>query len=148
MRKLFTLMALVALAACDSATGSDRGAREAPGGGEARAPEAPSLSGGSGHRAAIPSVRRRAFSSGSGLYAARAVATDGGEVTLEIRSSTSAGFSALTSGTLEETDTGTGEVDHDFAVTAGTRYLIIAYPSSGGGATLDATHASFIEIDP
>jgi hypothetical protein len=145
MRKTITLMAIVALAACDSATGSDRQAQNTRAA-EVKAPEHASFSGGSSHRAAIPSVRRRAFSSGSGLYAARAVATDGGEVTLEIRSSTSAGFSSLTSGTLEETDTGTGEADHDFAVTAGTRYLIIAYPSSGG--VVDAAHASFIEIDP
>lgn len=42
--------------------------------------------------------------------------------------------------------TGTGEANHDFAVIAGTRYLIIAYPSSGG--VVDATHASFIEVEP
>jgi hypothetical protein len=144
MRKMITLMAVVALAACDSATASNREA-QAGRAAEAKAPEGASFSGGSSHRAAIPSVRRRAFSSGSGLYAARAVSTDGGEVTLEIRSSTSAGFSSLTSGNLEETATGTGEANHDFAVTAGTRYLIIAYPSSGG--VVDATHASFIEVD-
>lgn len=145
MRKMITLMAVLALAACDSATASNREAK-AGRAAQVHAPEGASLSGGSSHRAAIASARRRAFSSGSGLYAARAVVTDGGEVTLEIRSSTSAGFSSLTSGTLEETTTGTGEADHDFAVTAGSRYLIIAYPSSGG--VVDAAHASYLEVVP
>ena len=146
MRKLITLVALVALAACDSATGSDRGTREAPGGGEARAPEAPSLSGGASHRAVIVSVRRKVAGT-PGLYSARAVAVDGGEVTLEIRASTTA-FLNLTSGTFQASDTGTGEANQDFQTAAGTRYLIIAYPSSGGGSTLDATHASFTEAVP
>jgi hypothetical protein len=146
MRKMITLIALAALAACDSATASDREARGAKGGGEAKAPEAASFSGGGSHRSAIVSVRQRVAGTPA-LYTARAVATDGGEVTLEIRSS-SGGFSALTSGTFEDTDTGTGEANQDFQTNAGTRYLIIAYPSSGGGGTLDATHASFIEIEP
>jgi hypothetical protein len=146
MRKMITFVALVALAACDSATGADREARGTSQGGEARAPGAASFSGGSAHRSAIVSVRRR-VSGTPGLYTARAVATDGGEVTVEIRSST-LGFSSLTSGTFEDTDTGTGEANQDFQTAAGTRYLIIAYPSSGGGAMLDATHASFTEAVP
>ncbi|WP_420125317.1 hypothetical protein [Longimicrobium sp.] len=146
MRKMITLMALVALAACDSATASNQNTARSKDSGEARAPEAASLSGGASHRAAIVSVRKRVAGTPA-LYTARAVSTDGGEVTVEIRSS-SGGFSALTSGTFEDTDTGTGEANQDFQTTAGTRYLIIAYPSSGGGATLDATHASFIEIEP
>jgi hypothetical protein len=144
MRKMITLMALAALAACDSATATDRGARDSRAT-EAKAPTGASLSGGASHRAAIPSVRRRTGGSPA-IFAARAVSTDGGEVTLEIRSSTSSGFSALTSGTLEETATGTGEANHDFSYTSGNRYLIIAYPSSGG--VVDATHASWIEAVP
>jgi hypothetical protein len=146
MRKMITLMALVALAACDSATGADREPRSPSQGGEARAPGAASFSGGSAHRAAIVSVRKR-IAGTPALYTARAVSTDGGEVTLEIRSS-SGGFSSLTSGNFEDLEIGTGEANQDFQTTAGTRYLIIAYPSSGGGGTLDATHASFIEIEP
>lgn len=145
MKRMITLMAVVALAACDSATGSDREARGTSGA-EARAPAGASFSGGASHRAAIASVRLR-VSGTPALYTARAVSTDGGEVTVEIRSS-AGGFSSLTSGSFEDSDTGTGEANQDFQVTAGTRYLIIAYPSSGGGATLDATHASFVEIEP
>ena len=144
MRKMITLMAVVALAACDSATGSDRQAQNTRAA-EVKAPEHASFSGGGSHRTAVVSVRRRAGGS-TPLSTARAVVADGGEVTLEIRSSTSAGFSLLTSGTLEETDAGTGEANHDFTVTPGNRYLIIAYPSASG--VLDSNHASFIEITP
>lgn len=145
MRKMLTFVAVVALAACDSATASNREVENGRGA-QAQAPAGASFSGGASHRAAIASVRLRVAGTPA-LYTARAVSTDGGEVTVEIRSSTG-GFSALTSGTFEDTDTGTGEANQDFQATAGTRYLIIAYPSSGGGATLDATHASFIEIEP
>lgn len=147
MRKMIAFMAFVALTACDSATGSDRAA-QGSGAAESRAPAAgPSFSGGASHRAAIASARSRVYSSTLSLYTARALVVDGGEVTLEIRSST-IGFSGLTSGTLEAVITGTGEVNKDFQTSAGTRYLVVAYPSSGGGGTLDATHASFVEVVP
>lgn len=146
MRKMITMLALVALAACDSATASDRNTARGKESGEAKAPEVASLSGGSAHRAVIVSVRRKVAGT-PGLYSARAVAVDGGEVTVEIRSSTTA-FLNLTSGTFEASDTGTGEANQDFQTAAGTRYLVIAYPSSGGGATLDATHASFTDAVP
>jgi hypothetical protein len=145
MKKMFTLMAILAVAACDSATGSDRGSarnEEQPRAQETTA----SLSGGAGHRATIVSVRRKVAGT-PGLYEARALAVDGGEVTLEIRSSTTA-FLNLSSGTLETQDVGTGEVNQQFQSAAGTRYLIIAYPSSGGGGTLDATHAAYTEALP
>lgn len=144
MRKMITFMAILALAACDSATGSDRAVQDsrAP---EAKAPTAgPSLSGGTSHRAAIASVRARVVSS-PGLYTARALVVDGGEVTVEIRSSTG-GFSTLSSGTFVSSNVGTGEVDEDFQTTPGTRYLIVAYPSVNG--VVDAAHASFVEALP
>jgi hypothetical protein len=146
MRKMITLMALVALAACDSATGSDREARSSNRGGEAKAPEAASLSGGAGHRAVIVSVRRKVAGT-PGLYEARALAVDGGEVTVEVRSSATA-FLNLTSGTFESEDTGTGEANLQWQTAAGVRYMVIAYPSSGGGATRDATHAHYLEAVP
>jgi hypothetical protein len=146
MKRITTLIALVALAACDSATALDRNAARGKATGEARAPEAASFSGGASHRAVIVSVRRKVAGT-PGLYSARAVAVDGGEVTLEIRSSTTA-FLNLTSGTFQAQDIGTGEANQDFQTAAATRYLIIAYPSSGGGNVLDATHASFIEAVP
>jgi hypothetical protein len=143
MKKMLSLMAILAVAACDSATASDRGnARNAAQPQETTA----SLSGGAGHRAVIVSVRRKVAGT-PGLYSARAVAVDGGEVTVEIRASTTA-FLHLTSGTFQASDTGTGEADQDFQTAAGTRYLIIAYPSSGGGSTLDAAHAAFTEAVP
>ena len=145
MRKLITLMAVVALAACDSATASNREA-QLDRAAEAKAPEGASFSGGASHRAVVVSVRRKVAGT-PGLYSARAVAVDGGEVTLEIRASTTA-FLHLTSGTFQASDTGTGEANQDFQSAAGTRYLIIAYPSSGGGGTLDATHAHYIEVVP
>lgn len=145
MRKMITFVAVVALAACDSATGSDRAAPGGGGAAEARAPAAgPSFSGGSNHRAAIASVRARVIGTPS-LYTARALVVDGAEVTVEIRSSTG-GFNGLTSGTFEASNVGTGEVNQDFQVTAGRRYLVIAYPSVAG--VVDATHASFIEAVP
>lgn len=145
MKKMFTLMAILAVAACDSATASDRGG--AQNNEQPRAQETTvSLSGGASHRATIVSVRRKVAGT-PGLYEARALAVDGGEVTLEVRSSTTA-FLNLTSGTLEAQNVGTGEVNQQFQSAAGTRYLIIAYPSSGGGATLDATHAAFTEAVP
>jgi hypothetical protein len=144
-RMMITIAALVALASCDSATGSDRGAQSA-GAPETREPTEASFSGGAAHRAAIASVRKR-LGTTSALYEARALAVDGGEVTLEVRSSAT-GFSSLTSGTLETVSTGTGEVNEQFQVSAGTRYLVVAYPSSGGGATLDAAHAHYIEAVP
>lgn len=143
MKRIIPLIAFVALAACDSATGSDRAAREA-GSAEARTPTTASFSGGSNHRAAIASVRQRVGGSPA-LYTARAVVVDGGEVTLEVRSSTG-GFSNLTSGTLVGDDVATGEANLDFQVNSGTRYLVIAYPSVNG--VVDATHASFIEAVP
>jgi len=142
MKRIFTIVALVALAACDSATGSDRGARDS--GTEVKAPAGPSLSGGASHRAVIASVRKR-ISGTPALYEARGLAVDGGEVTLEVRSSTT-GFNALTSGTLVANDTWTGETDVTFSVSAGTRYLVVAYPSTNG--TVDATHAHYIEALP
>src|SRR5215213_8288475 len=96
MKRIITIVALAALVACDSATGSDRGARDS--GTEVRAPAGPSLSGGASHRAVIASVRKRVAGTPA-LYEARGLAVDGGEVTLEVRSSTT-GFNALTSGTL------------------------------------------------
>jgi hypothetical protein len=143
MRKMITLMAVVALAACDSATASNREA-QAGRAAEAKAPEGASFSGGSSHRAVVVSVRRRVAGT-PGLYEARAVAVDGGEVTLEVRSSTT-GFLNLTSGTFEAQDIGTGEANQGFQTAAGTRYLIIGYPSVGG--IVDASHASFIEAVP
>lgn len=145
MRKMIAFVALVALAACDSATASDRQAQDTCAA-EAKAPEAASLSGGAGHRAAIVSVRKRVAGSPA-LYEARALAVDGGEVTVEIRSSTT-GFNSLASGTLVFSNTGTGEVNQAFQANAGTRYLVIAYPSSGGGSTLDATHAAYADAVP
>lgn len=145
MKRILTIFALAALVACDSATGSDRGARDS-GGTEVKAPTTASLSGGASHRAAIASVRKR-IAGTPALYEARALVVDGGEVTIEVRSSTT-GFSSLTSGTLEQIGTATGEVTKQFQVNAGTRYLVVAYPSSGGGATLDAVHAAFIEAVP
>ena len=145
MKKMFALMAILAVAACDSATASDRGAAQ-----NAQQPRVQetgaSLSGGAGHRAAIVSVRKRVVGTPS-LYEARALAVDGGEVTLEIRSSATA-FNTLTSGTLVFSSTGTGEANTSFQFTAGTRYLVIAYPSSGGGSTLDATHAHYLDVVP
>jgi hypothetical protein len=146
MKKMFAMMAILAVAACDSATAADRNAARGKETGEATAPEVASFSGGASHRAVIVSVRRRVAGT-PGLYEARAVAVDGGEVTLEIRSSTT-GFLNLTSGTWQGQDTGTGEANQAFQSAAGTRYLIVGYPSSGGGTTLDATHASFIEAVP
>lgn len=143
MRKLITLMAIVALAACDSATASNREA-QAGRAAEAKAPDGASFSGGAAHRAIIVSVRRKVAGT-SGLYSARAVAVDGGEVTLEIRASTTA-FLHLTSGTFQVSTIGTGEANQDFQTAAGTRYLIIGYPSSGG--VVDVAHASFIEAVP
>ncbi len=143
MRKTITFMALLALVACDSATGSDREAR-AERAAEAKAPTTASFSGGASHRTAVASVRARVIGTPS-LYTARALVADGNEVTVEIRSST-IGFSNLTSGTLEISNTGTGEVNQDFQVTAGRRYLVVAYPSVGG--VVDATHAHFIEAVP
>lgn len=145
MKKMFAMMAILAVAACDSATASDRGgAQNAQ---QPRAQEATaSLSGGAAHRAAIVSVRKRVTGTPS-LYEARALAVDGGEVTLEIRSSATA-FNALTSGTLVFSSTGTGEANSAFQFTAGTRYLVIAYPSSGGGTTLDAAHAHYLDVVP
>lgn len=144
MKRMITLMAILSVAACDSATATDRQARQNE---QPRAQETgASLSGGSSHRATIVSVRRKVAGT-PGLYEARALAVDGGEVTLEIRSSTTA-FLNLSSGTLQAQDVGTGEVDQQFQSAAGTRYLIIAYPSSGGGNTLDATHAAYIEALP
>ena len=145
MKRIFTLMAILAVAACDSATASDRaGAQTAE---QPRAQETTaSLSGGASHRAAIVSVRKRVAGTPS-LYEARAVAVDGGEVTLEIRSSAT-GFNTLTSGSLVFSSTGTGEANQAFQFTAGTRYLVIAYPSSGGGTTLDATHADYADAVP
>lgn len=145
MKRIFTIVALVAIAACDSATGSDRGARDG-GTSEVKAPTTASFSGGASHRAAIASVRRR-IGGTPPLYEARALVVDGGEVTIEVRSSTT-GFNSLSSGTLENTATGTGEANTQFQMTAGTRYLVVAYPSSGGGATLDATHAAYLEAVP
>jgi hypothetical protein len=146
MRKIFTLMAVVALAACDSATGADRAARETPGRGEARAPEVAHHSGGAAHRAVIVSVRRKVNGT-PGLYEARALAVDGGEVTLEVRSNT-VPFLNLSSGTFESEDVGTGEANLQWQTASGKRYLVIAYPSSGGGATRDATHAHYLEPVP
>ncbi|HEY0016551.1 MAG TPA: hypothetical protein VGC13_09545 [Longimicrobium sp.] len=143
MKKMFTLAAILALAACDSATASDRAGAQ-----NARQPRAQettaSLSGGASHRAVIVSVRKRVAGS-PGLYEARALAVDGGEVTVEIRSSTTA-FNNLTSGTFEVSDTDIGEVNQAFQTTAGTRYLIVAYPSSGG--VVDAAHAAYTEAVP
>jgi hypothetical protein len=144
MKKMITLMAILAVAACDSATASDRAGQTAE---QPRAQATtPSLSGGADHRAAIVSVRKRVPGS-PGLYEARALVVDGGEVTLEIRSSAT-GFNSLTSGTLVMSNTGTGEVNQAFQTAAGTRYLVIAYPSSSGGATLDAAHAHYLEAVP
>lgn len=146
MRKTITFMAVLALVACDSATGSDREAR-AGRAAEAQAPAGAtgaSLSGGASHRAVIASARARVVGTPS-LYTARALAVDGGEVTLEVRSST-IGFNNLTSGTLVASDTWTGETNQDFQATAGTRYLIIAYPSANG--VVDAAHAHFFEVRP
>ncbi|HYR11349.1 MAG TPA: hypothetical protein VEQ60_26445 [Longimicrobium sp.] len=146
MKKMLTLMAILAVAACDSATASDRGG-SAQNAQQPQAQEATaSLSGGASHRAAIVSVRKRIVGTPS-LYEARALAVDGGEVTLEIRSSPTA-FNTLTSGTLVFSSTGTGEANTSFQFTAGTRYLVIAYPSSGGGTTLDATHAHYLDVVP
>lgn len=144
MRKMITLMAVVALAACDSATASDREARSIDRGAEANPHGTASFSGGSGHRAVIVSVRKRVSGTPS-LYTARAVAVDGGEVTVEVRSSSTA-FNNLTSGSLVVSDTDAGEANQDFQATAGTRYLVIAYPSASG--VVDATHASFMEALP
>lgn len=145
MKKMFTLMAILAVAACDSATASDRGG--AQNNQQPRAQETTaSLSGGASHRAAIVSVRKRVGGTPS-LYEARGLVVDGGEVTLEVRSSTTA-FNNLTSGTLVFSSTSTGETDIAFQVTAGNRYLVVAYPSSGGGTTLDATHAAYADAVP
>lgn len=145
MKRIITIVALAALVACDSATGSDRGARDG-GAQEVKAPTTASFSGGASHRAAIASVRKR-IAGTPALYEARALVVDGGEVTIEVRSSTT-GFNSLTSGTLEAFGTGTGEINKQFQVTAGTRYLVVAYPSSGGGGTLDDVHAHYIEAVP
>lgn len=144
MKKMLTLMAFVALGACDSATGSERAAQDGPA--QPRAPEVAHFSGGADHRAVIVSVRKRVTGTPS-LYEARALAVDGGEVTLHVRSSSTA-FNSLTSGTLDAQSTGTGEVNQAFQANAGTRYLVIAYPSSGGGDVLDATHAHYLDAVP
>lgn len=143
MRKMITVMAVVALAACDSATASDRGARnDRP----ASAPAAagPTLSEGAGHRTVIVSVRKRVAGTPA-LYEARGVAVDGGELTVEVRSST-IGFNTLTSGTLVAVDTWTGEVNLPFQADAGTRYMVVAYPSANG--VYDQPHATYIEAVP
>jgi|GEM_PF-5782105 len=144
MKKMFTLMAILAVAACDSATGSDQAARNRPA--EPRAPEVAHFSGGAGHRAVIVSVRRKVAGT-PGLYEARALAVDGGEVTVEVRSSATA-FLNLSSGTFVSEDIGTGEANLQWQTAAGVRYMVIAYPSSGGGATRDATHAHYLEAVP
>lgn len=144
MKKVFTLMAILAVAACDSATGTDQAAQNRPA--QPRAPEVAHFSGGAAHRAVIVSVRRKVAGT-PGLYEARALAVDGGEVTLEVRNSTTA-FLNLSSGTFESEDIGTGEANLQWQTAAGKRYLVIAYPSSGGGATRDATHAHYLEAVP
>lgn len=145
MKKMISVMAVLALVACDSATGSNQAAGGSRASAEAQPQAAgPSFSGGSSHRAAIASVRARVVSN-PGLYTARALVVDGGEVTVEIRSSTG-GFSSLSSGTFVSSNVGTGEVDEDFQTTPGVRYLVVAYPSVNG--VVDATHASFVEALP
>lgn len=145
MRKITTLLALVILAACESATGAERAASAADAGpAMARSAASGSVGIASTPRLAIVSVRRKVQGT-MGLYAARAAAVDGGEVTIEVRSSTTA-FLNLTSGNLETIDAGTGAVDVQFQTDAGKRYLVIAYPSTGG--TVDPAGAAYAEAVP
>jgi hypothetical protein len=143
MRKFIALMAVLALAACDSATGATRAVQDD----RPAAPGGASFSGGSAgaaHRAVIASVRK----TGSGQYTAQGLAVDGDGVTIEVRSSTS-GFSTTTSGTLVTYgSSSTGEVSVNFSASAGTRYLVVAYPSSSGGSLVDINHPHFIEAVP
>jgi hypothetical protein len=144
MRRMITLMAVLVLAACDSATGANQAVQDDR---PAKAPGGASFSGGSAgaaHRAVIASVRK----TGSGQYTAQGLAVDGDGVTIEVRSSTT-GFSTTTSGTLVTYgNSTTGEVSVNFSASSGTRYLVVAYPSSSGGSLVDTTHPHFIEAVP
>jgi hypothetical protein len=144
MRKIITLMAVLAVAACDSATGANRAVQDDR---PANAPRGPSFTGGpagAGHRAAIASVRK----TGSGQYTAQGLAVDGNGVTIEVRSSTS-GFSTTTSGNLVTYgSSNTGEVSVNFSASSGTRYLVVAYPSDYNGSIVDTNHPHFIEAVP
>lgn len=141
MKKIFTLMALLALAGCESATSSGQEARADR---TAQAPETPHFSGGSAgaaHRAVIASVRK----TGSGTYEAMGLAVDGNQVYMEVRSSTT-GFGTLTSGTLVTSNWGTGETSVTFSATAGTRYLVAVFPYNGG--LVDIVHPTYLEAVP
>jgi hypothetical protein len=143
MRKLITLVALVALVSCDSATGAERATGDAPPS-QARSVAAASVTTTSTIR--VPTVHiRRKVAGTPGLYAVRALMVDGGEVTVEVRKSTTA-FLNLNSGSLETVDVGTGVVDLQFQTAAGMRYMVVAYPSVGG--VVDPTSAAFVDAVP
>lgn len=143
MRRMIMLVAVLALAACDSATGANRAVQDDP----AKAPRGPSFTGGpagAGHRAVIASVRK----TGSGQYTAQGLAVDGNGVAIEVRSSTT-GFSTTTSGNLVTySNSTTGEVSVNFSASSGTRYLVVAYPSDYNGGIVDTGHPHFIEAVP
>ncbi len=138
-RIMVTVLALVALAACESAVASEAKPRTAAGA-EVVRNDPPPLLDVLSTEIAVASVRKQAGT----LYMARGLSTTG-QVHVQVRSSTT-GFQGLTSGTLVAEDTYDAPVDVPFTVTAGTRYLIVAYPHANSADDPDG--ASFVEITP
>ncbi|HEU0013137.1 MAG TPA: hypothetical protein VFQ45_05610 [Longimicrobium sp.] len=147
MKRTAFVLTLVALAACDSATGTGANRQEREAQAHTEAPGRPSYGGGAAgepHRAVIAAVRKKTTGSPS-TYEAKGVAVDGGQVYIEVRSSTT-GFSTLTSGTSVTTNWGTGETTVSFNATSGTRYMVVVYPMNG--SLVDNIHAVFLEAVP
>lgn len=138
MRKIYALLAVLAVAGCDSATASEgrQGAALAPQGVQASITPAGVV--------AVVSVRKVV----PGLYAARA-AVPTGLVTLIVRQApASFGFPDLTSGTELVRFHQTGMAEVQFSASAGSRYLVMAVPGESDPALLNYTLANFTEITP
>jgi hypothetical protein len=137
-RSLYLLIpALLAVVACE---GTPTNPREANA--QTSTPAAPraTLSATSGGLATA-SIRAKVV---GGLYVARGVTT-GDAVHLQVRSvASTAGFSAIDSGTLVAEDTGTGSVEVTFSPSGiGKRYLVVAIPQESGVEY--PARASFVE---